>query len=94
MHESFKAVEDVLAKLNAYSTAGAIKMRDAGRRSSLAQAVLRGCWAFLRTYVFRLGFLDGSRGFLLAVSNAEGTYYRYVKLWLMGQSQTGSDRPP
>jgi glycosyltransferase involved in cell wall biosynthesis len=93
MHESFKAVEDVLSKLNAYSTAGAIKMRNAGRRSSLAQAVLRGCWAFLRTYVFRLGFLDGSRGFLLAVSNAEGTYYRYVKLWLMGQSQADSDRP-
>ena len=28
------------------------------------------------------GFLDGRWGFMLAVSNAEGTYYRYVKLWL------------
>lgn len=93
-HESFKTVEDVLVKLNAYSTAGAIKMHDAGRRSSLTQAVLRGCWAFFRTYVLRLGFLDGRRGFLLGVSNAEGTYYRYVKLWLMGQRKTDSDRAP
>lgn len=91
-HESFKTVEDVLAKLNAYSTAGAIKMRDAGRQSSLTQAVLRGCWAFFRTFVLRLGFLDGRRGFLLAVSNAEGTYYRYVKLWLMGQTKADRDR--
>jgi hypothetical protein len=37
--------------------------------------------------VFRLGFLDGRKGFLLAVSNAEGTYYRYVKLWLMDPDQ-------
>ncbi len=85
MHESYKAVEDVLLKLDAYSTAGARKLHDAGRRGSLSQAILRGCWAFFRTYVLRLGFLDGRRGFLLAFSNAEGTYYRYVKLWLMGR---------
>lgn len=85
MHESFKTLDDVLAKLNAYSTAGAEKMHRSGRRGSLTQAVARGLWAFFRTYVLRLGFLDGRRGFLLAVSNAEGTYYRYVKLWLMDQ---------
>jgi glycosyltransferase involved in cell wall biosynthesis len=88
MHESFRAAEDVLTKLNAYSTAGAQKMYAEGRRSSLTQAVFRGCWAFFRTYVLQMGFLDGRRGFLLAVSNAEGTYYRYVKLWLIGQNQS------
>ena len=38
---------------------------------------------FVRFYVLRLGFLDGRQGFMLAVSNAEGTYYRYVKLMLL-----------
>lgn len=85
MHESFKTLEDVLSKLNAYSSAGAEKMYRSGRRGSLTQAVVRGLWAFFRTYVLRLGLLDGRRGFLLAVSNAEGTYYRYLKLWLMDQ---------
>jgi hypothetical protein len=32
--------------------------------------------------VLRRGFLDGQAGFLLAVANAEGTYYRYMKAWL------------
>ena len=39
-------------------------------------------FSFLRAYVFRLGFLDGAEGFLLAVANAEGSYYRYMKAWL------------
>jgi hypothetical protein len=25
---------------------------------------------------------DGAEGFLLAVANAEGSYYRYMKAWL------------
>jgi hypothetical protein len=53
------------------------------RRGSLGRAIGHGLWAFFRTYFLRLGFLDGRWGFMLAVSNAEGTYYRYVKLWLM-----------
>jgi len=36
----------------------------------------------LRAYVLRAGFLDGAGGFLLAVANAEGSYYRYMKAWL------------
>jgi hypothetical protein len=47
--------------------------------------ILHGLWTFLRTYVFRAGFLDGREGFLLAVANAEGTYYRYMKAWLAGR---------
>jgi hypothetical protein len=27
--------------------------------------------------------LDGSQGLALAISNAEGSYYRYLKLWLL-----------
>jgi hypothetical protein len=41
-----------------------------------------GIGSFLRAYVLRLGFLDGAEGFLLAVANAEGSYYRYMKAWL------------
>ena len=35
--------------------------------------------------LLRAGFLDGREGFLLAVANAEGTYYRYMKAWLKGR---------
>ena len=41
----------------------------------------------MRTYVFQAGFLDGREGFMLSVSNAEGTYYRYLKLMLLGDKR-------
>jgi hypothetical protein len=62
-------------------------MRQQGKRASLGKAVAHALWAFLRTYVLQRGFLDGRMGFVLAVSNAEGTYYRYLKLWLLQQKQ-------
>jgi glycosyltransferase involved in cell wall biosynthesis len=82
LHQSFPDLESVLDKLNRYSSAGAERMRAGGKRASLSSAVLHGLWAFVRTYVLQRGFLDGRMGFVLAVSNAEGTYYRYLKLWL------------
>jgi len=54
-----------------------------GKRASIGTAILHGLWSFLHTYVIRAGFLDGREGFLLAVSNAEGTYYKYAKLMLL-----------
>ena len=54
-----------------------------GKKSSVGKAIFRGLWAFFRTYILRFGFLDGQMGLVLAISNAEGTYYRYLKIWLM-----------
>ncbi len=79
-HETFRTLADVLGKIDEYSTAGAEMAFRRGRRATLLTAVVHGAWAFLRTYLLRAGFLDGAAGFMLAVSNAEGTYYRYLKL--------------
>jgi glycosyltransferase involved in cell wall biosynthesis len=83
MHESFTDMEEVLGKINRYSTGVAHQMFMNGQRASLWTAIFHGLWSFLHTYVIRAGFLDGREGFMLAVSNAEGTYYKYVKLMLL-----------
>jgi glycosyltransferase involved in cell wall biosynthesis len=85
LHESFASLEEVLDKVNRYSSAGAQMMMADGRSSSLASAVAHGAWTFMRTYVLNAGFMDGREGFMLAVSNAEGVYYRYLKAWLLGK---------
>jgi len=87
LHYSFLDFSQVLAKVDRYSTASAQQMFDKGRRASPAGALVRGAWAFVRTYVLRAGFLDGPQGLALAISNAQGTYYRYLKLWLMGKER-------
>jgi glycosyltransferase involved in cell wall biosynthesis len=83
MHEAITDLDQMLGKMNAYSTASARMKRDAGKRGSLTGAIAHGLWAFFRTYVLRRGFLDGREGFLLAVANAEGSYYRYAKLVML-----------
>ena len=85
LHESFPDLETVLDKVNRYSTAGAQVSFERGKKASLAKALGHGLWAFFRTYMLRRGFLDGRMGLVLAISNAEGTYYRYLKLWLMSR---------
>jgi len=84
-HETFVDLEELLDKMNAYSTLSAREMHGRGRSGGLVLAVSRALWAFIRTYFLRFGFLDGREGFMLAVSTAEGTYYRYVKLLLLGR---------
>jgi len=87
LHHAFDDLEEVLRKVDTYSTASAKMMHARGKRGSLAGAILHGCWAFVRTYFFQGGFLDGRHGFMLAVSNAEGTYYRYAKLMLLDEKK-------
>jgi glycosyltransferase involved in cell wall biosynthesis len=83
LHYSYGNFEGVLSKLNNYSTASAAMQYRRGKRGGLAKAVAHGLWSFIRTYLLRGGFLDGREGFMLAVLNAEHSYYRYLKLWLL-----------
>ena len=87
LHEAIRDLDEALTKMNAYSTAGALMQLKRGRNATLADAVWHGVWTFFRTYVLRAGFLDGREGFLLAVSNAEGAYYRYLKLMLLAEQK-------
>jgi len=87
MHEAVADLDQMIAKMNSYSSVSAALFGRQGRRASLATAMLHGWWAFTRTYFLRLGFLDGREGFMLAVANAEGSYYRYLKLAQLTREQ-------
>lgn len=80
LHYSYLTANDVERKVEHYSTAAAQQMLQSGRRSSWIGAALSGGWAFVRTYVLRLGVLDGSAGWNIACMNARTTYLKYRKL--------------
>jgi len=80
LHYSYLTVADVERKVEHYSNAAAQQMLAAGKRASLMSAVLSAGWAFLRTYVLRLGALDGVAGWRIALMNARTTYLKYRKL--------------
>lgn len=73
----FKNVGEIMRKADRYSTLGAEKILD--RKISFGSALIHGVWSFVKHYVFKRGFLDGWPGFVIAVGNFEGTFYRYMK---------------
>ena len=77
----FKNTEEVIHKANRYSTLGVEKLQDKGVNGGVFKAFLHGLWAFIKHYIFKLGFLDGGPGFVIAFGNFEGTFYRYIKLY-------------
>ena len=85
LHYSHRSFSDVLIKIDRYSTASAEQALARGKRSSVLGAVGHGLWAFVRTYFFKAGILDGEHGIVLAIANAEGSYYRHIKLWRLQQ---------
>lgn len=87
LHYSYRDYSDVLRKIEAYSSAGARQAYAAGKRATPGKALVHGVWAFMRTYVVRLGVLDGVQGFGVACMNAQASYYKYIKLWHL--SRTG-----
>jgi glycosyltransferase involved in cell wall biosynthesis len=76
----FRNTEEIIFKTNRYSTLGVLKLEEKGIRGSIFKAFLHGFWSFLKHYIFKLGFLDGGPGFVIAFGNFEGTFYRYIKL--------------
>lgn len=80
LHDSYTDLNEVLIKINSYSTLQAQKLLANGAKSSLSKAIFRALWKFIQTYFVKVGFLDGKHGLMLAISSAEGVYYKYLKL--------------
>lgn len=83
IHNAFENFEEVIKKINVYSSLSASMFYKKNRKSSLKKALFHAFWSFIKTYIIKLGFLDGKYGFMLSISNAEGTYYRYIKLMML-----------
>jgi len=85
----FKNFEEVIHKANRYSTLGVDKITH--KKASMSKAFTHGLWAFIKHYIFKRGFLDGWAGFVIALGNFEGTFYRYAKLY---EKQSNWQLPP
>lgn len=81
LHYTQPTLADALSKLNRYSSLGSEKK--AQHTLSFLTPFLKGLWTFLRGYFFRGGFLDGKHGLILAILNAEESYYKYLKAYLL-----------
>ncbi|MGZ8226938.1 MAG: glycosyltransferase family 2 protein [Methylococcaceae bacterium] len=92
LHDTYENLEEVLNKVNSYSSLGAEMLHQRGVQSSLGKALSKALWTFIRTYWLKAAFLDGRQGLMLSISNAEGAYYKYLKLMELQNKLIGNKK--
>jgi len=77
-HTAMRDAGDFLVKMHRYTM---LKAGESKRTYHPAVIVLKTFWAFVRSYILRLGILDGWRGLLISVSEANGVFYKYMVIY-------------
>ncbi len=81
-HYSFTDFDRYNQKLTHYSKLQADVLFDKGVRPNLFHFIVRPSYRFFTQYFWRLGFLDGKAGFILAYVHSFAVFKRYAFLWL------------
>ena len=88
-HYSFENAEGLIQKMQQYSSLYAEENRFK-KDSSPFKALLHGGVSFVKNYLLKRGFAYGADGLTISVSNAQGSYYKYVKLYERNRTITVS----
>jgi glycosyltransferase involved in cell wall biosynthesis len=80
IHYPYENLQQHVEKINYYTQIAAAEMHAAGKRSDVTTALGHGLARFLKIYLFRLGFLDGKAGFVLAVNSFFYAFQKYIRL--------------
>ena len=90
-HYSMESIEHQIQKTIGYANDFAAGCQAEGRKVGFLDLFFRPPWRFLRSYFFKLGFLDGWRGLSIAWMTAFYTFLRYYKV-LEAQSRKEPDK--
>lgn len=82
-HYSYSSFDNYTAKMHHYSALKAKMLYNKAVQPKLYHFFFRPWWRFVNQYFFKLGILDGKRGFILAYVSAFSVFKRYVNLWLL-----------
>jgi glycosyltransferase involved in cell wall biosynthesis len=80
-HYSYRSIDDWLRKVGRYTTWGAMNARDRGIHGSGWRIFGHSTGHFLKEYVLKRGFLDGTAGLVIALLACFGACLKYAKLW-------------
>jgi glycosyltransferase involved in cell wall biosynthesis len=80
LHYSYHSISDHIKQVDYFTTIAAKAMYQQGRRAGLLKLLLSPVVKFIGDYIFRLGFLDGHHGLVIARVSAHVTFLKYAKL--------------
>jgi glycosyltransferase involved in cell wall biosynthesis len=87
-HFTYTGITDYLARMNKYSSLAAEELLKTGKKPGIAVLAFKPVFTFLKMYVLKRGFLEGSHGFQLSVLYSAYTFAKYAKAREMLQATT------
>ena len=87
-HYTYTDFEQYLTKMNLYASIGACNYKEKGKKVSVMKDfIFRPFFAFLKMYILKKGFLEGSIGFVLSLNYANYTLNKYNILKLLNEGE-------
>ncbi len=87
LHYTMKDMAEYQAKTILYAQLSADKYAAQGKKASLVKRFISPVFSFLQNYIFRLGFLDGREGFIIAYTSSRYIFLKYKFLHLLPQQK-------
>ena len=91
LHYTYKDISDHASRVNRFTSMAALQRYSDGKKFSLLRLLFRPPWAFVETYLVRLGLLDGLQGLIIAIVGSYYSFLREAKLFEL--HLTGSGYP-
>ncbi|MDD4938379.1 MAG: glycosyltransferase family 2 protein [Candidatus Shapirobacteria bacterium] len=84
-HNSHETLKSFIEKINFYTDIRAQEMFKQKETTNLFQIIFYPIGKFIQNYIFRLGFLDGTAGIIIALSMSFHVFLNKSKLWHLYQ---------
>jgi len=88
-HHPYRSLGDHQSRMQRYADLMAQALYAQGRRCGLAPVLINPQWRFVRGYLLRLGFLDGWRGLVFALIEADYVRRKYLALYFRSRGLPG-----
>lgn len=83
LHFTCDSLSEHVRSMDRYTTLAAQEIASRGENVGLENLLLNPAWTFFKTYVLKLGFMDGTEGLAIAYMAAFYNFLKYSKARLM-----------
>lgn len=80
LHYSYSSINQHIKQINSFTDIGANEAFKNHKKSNILISLFKSSWTFRRMYIFKLGFLDGYYGFIIATLSSYASFIKYIKL--------------
>lgn len=86
-HNTYTNLEQIIQKINIYSSLKAEEKFDKGKKSGILSILLKPLFTFYKMYILRMGILDGKIGYIICKFSAIEMFLRQIKIYRLQKGE-------